>query len=119
MEKKLYGVQIVLRHSVQDHGTVLEQKYEEMVLAVKAQDPDEAFAKAEKYAEKYCDAYENPDGDTVKIEVAVVPDCFEAYDEEDGVTELYSKFYSGEGKPCGPDELFSLRYKEFNEPRER
>ncbi len=120
MEKKLYGVQIVLRHSVYNHGTVLEQKYEEMVLAVKAKDSDEAFAKAEKYAGRYCDdEHENPYGETVKTEIAAVLDCFEAFDEEDGVTELYSKVYSDEGKPCGPDELFSLRYKEFNAPMER
>ncbi len=117
MERKLYGIKIVLRHSVQNHETVLERKYEEIVLAIKAQDPDEAFAKAEKYAREYCNEHENPYGDTVKIELAAVLDCFEAFDEEDGVTELYSKFYSNEGKPCAPDELFSLREKQFNGAR--
>ncbi len=112
-----YEIKLIFCYTVRNEATVLEQKYEESIVSVKAETPDEVFKKAEKYAEEYCEEYENPDGDLVKIEVFSISDCFEIYDEEDGVTEIYSKFYTHEGKPCGPDELWPLRYREFNAPR--
>lgn len=109
-----YGIKIIFRHTVQDKTTVLEQKYEEMIVSVKAETLDEVFAKAEKYAKEYYDEHMNMDGNRVKCEVLSISDCFEIFDEEGDVTEIYSKFYTTEGKPCTSDELRSLRYREFN-----
>ena len=68
----------------------------------------------------------NPKGQIVKTEKIDFIDCFLAFDEEDGVQEVYSTtfnnkssllendFYRAITAQCDADELFDLRYEEFN-----
>ena len=68
----------------------------------------------------------NPKGQKVKTEKIDFIDCFLVFDEEDGVQEVYSTtfnnksslsendFYKSITAQCDADELFDLRYEEFN-----
>ncbi len=112
--KKLYGVKIIMRSAVEKENHTIEYFYEELIVSVNAENIDDVFYKARKYAEGYCDEHENPYGETVKTEIYNISDCFEIFDEEDDVREVYSKFYFKDGTECSSEELKALRYKEFN-----
>lgn len=115
MEKKLYGVKVILHSMVRDKDNiVIQNSYEEMILSVKAENFDSAFEKAEKYAKGYCVDYENPYGDTVSTEILDFSDAFESFNEDDGVTEVYSNHYYEDGKECSRDDLKAFLNKEFN-----
>ena len=118
-----YGVKIVYTYTV---GKSSRKFYEESVLSINAESFDEAYEKAETYASKGLDEHLNPHGETVKAEKFELIDCFVAMDEEDEVYEIYSafknnktsleesKFYEALTAQCDVEELYDLRYKEFN-----
>ena len=118
-----YGVKLIYTYSVSDDR---KKYYEESILSVDAESFDEAYKKAEKYAKEYCDEHLNPNGELVKTEKFELLDCFLAFDEENGVQELYSaitknktslceeEFYRAITGQCDAEELYELRYEEFN-----
>lgn len=118
----MYGVKCIYKHTVSD-GSVF---YEEQILTVMASSFDEAFERARKYAAAQCNEHINPMGDTVKTEVQSIPNCFFAFDDEDGIREVYSNtvknkfgltesdFLASLVSECTEDEMYSLRYDEFN-----
>ncbi len=122
--KNLYGVKIIYQHTVDDDkGTTF---FEEQILTVIANSFDEAYQHAEKYAKETCDNHLNPQGQNVNMKVYSIADCFLAFDEEDGIREVYSMIVQNKTKlsndefidiltnGCTKDELYILRYKEFN-----
>ena len=67
--------------------------YEESVVILRAESFDDAYKKAEIYAKDMCDCdYINVYGEQVKTELVDIVDCFIVYEEEDGVTEVYSRW---------------------------
>ncbi len=91
---RIYGVKILYR--IEAGADVF---YEESVVRVQAGSFDEAFRKAEEYAQGECmDEYENPYGETVRQSVAQIVDCFEAFDSEGDVQEVYSRILFGAGR---------------------
>ncbi|MBQ9134047.1 MAG: DUF4288 domain-containing protein [Clostridia bacterium] len=118
-----YGVKVICTYSV---GENCRKYYEQSVLSVNADSFDEAYKKAEKYVNKNCDEHTNPNGECVKTEKVEFLDCFLAMDEEEDVQEIYAaytknktplkeeEFYNVITDQCHPDELYDLRYAEFN-----
>lgn len=121
-ELSLYGVKIMYTYLVDNK----KRFYEEMIVSVKASSFDEAYSKADKYAQQNCDEHLNPNGETVKTLGYELLDCFLAFDAENDICEIYSmytnnksqltddEFYEAITTQCAPDELYDLRYKEFN-----
>ena len=67
--------------------------YEESVVMLWAESFDDAYKKAEIYAKDMCGCdYINICGETVKTELVDIVDCFIVYEEENGVTEVYSRY---------------------------
>ena len=102
--------------------------YEESIVRVKAESSDEAYEKAEAHALGICsDEYINVYGDQVKTELVDIADCFQAFDEEDGVQEIYSRtvtkragmdekeWFRALSDGCTAQEMLSLRDRELNE----
>ena len=120
--KSMYGVKCVYKHTVTD-GSVF---YEEQILTVMAESFDEAIERARKYADFQCGEHTNPMGDAVKTELHSMPNCFLAFDDEDGVREVYSNtvknklglternFLASLLQECTKEEMYPLRYAEFN-----
>ena len=82
-----YSVKILIRHAVETGEAFIE----ESIILLDADTFDEAYLKAEKYAEEneICESYKNMAGKWVKSEVLSLVDCFAVYEDED-VTEVYS-----------------------------
>ena len=118
-----YGVKLLLTHSV---GNAPQRFYEEMIVLVQADDPEQAFEKAEAYAATYDSTYTNPRHETVTITAVEALDCFEACDSEDGVQEVYSHFFINRGllseeryyemltDTCDANDLYPLRNILYN-----
>lgn len=118
-----YGVKGIYTRSV---GEGENNYYEECVFSVKATSFDEACEKAEKYAAKTLGEYRNPSGILVKVEKFEVLDCFLAFDEEEDVQEIYSAFIKNSSslnekdfyaiitERCSAENLYDLRFSEFN-----
>lgn len=118
-----YGVKIIFTYSVEPNN---QKFYEESIYLVDAESFEDAYNKAEEYTKKFDVEHINPKGKKVKIEKIDFVDCFLAFDEEDGVQEVYSTtfknksslsendFYKTITVQCDADELFNLRYKKFN-----
>ena len=82
--------------------------------------------KAEEHTKDFELEHTNPKGQKVKTEKIDFIDCFLAFDEEDGVQEIYSTtlknklslseedFYKAITSQCDVDEMYDLRYDEFN-----
>ena len=95
---------------------------------MKADSFDEAYQHAEKYAVEACDDHINPYGQRVRTEIYGITDCFLAFDEEYGVREVYSTITRNKTNlsndefvdmlvyQCDKNELYILRYEEFNKP---
>ena len=108
-----YGVKVIYTYSV---GKDCRKFYEEQILSVKA----------EQYVAGYDAEHTNPKGELVKTVKVDFADCFLAFDEEGDVQEIYSsitknktslideQFYIAIKNQCTNEELFDLRYKEFN-----
>lgn len=119
-----YGVKVLFTYSVEPDK---RKFYEESIYLVEAESFDDAYDKAEKYADGFEAEHINPKGQKVKTEKIDFVDCFIAVDEENGVQEVYSsmfknrtlleedEFYSAITTQCDAEELFDLRYREFNE----
>lgn len=118
-----YGVKIIFTYSVEPDN---QKFYEESIYLVDAESFEDAYNKAEEYTKKIDVEHINPKGEKVKTEKIDFIDCFLAFDEEDGVQEVYSTtfknksplsendFYKAITVKCDADELLDLRYKEFN-----
>jgi len=116
MNKDLFGVKLVYKYVV--HSQKPQVLYEEQVLKISADSFDDAYQKAENYAEEYIDKYTNSGGDTVEISLYKAVDCFKCYEEENGIQEVYSGFFKADEKalnsitsPCEAEELRILRHK--------
>lgn len=118
---RIYGVKILYR--IEAGADVF---YEESLVRVEAHSFDEAFKKAEEYAQGECmDEYENPYGETVRQRVAAIVDCFEAFDSAGDVQEVYSRIMHGAGKDerelaeelgdrADSAQMMSIRVREYN-----
>ena len=118
-----YGVKVIYTYSV---GKDCRKFYEEQILSVNAESFDEAYEKAEQYTAEYDTEYTNPNGELVKKEKVEFVDCFLAFDEEGDVQEIYSsttknktsltdeQFYIAISNQCTNEELYGLRYEDFN-----
>ena len=118
-----YGVKVIYTYSV---GEDCRKFYEEQILSVNAESFDDAYEKAEQYTSEYDTDHTNPKGEMVKTEKVEFVDCFLAFDEEGDVQEIYSsttqnktsltdeQFYIAISNQCTNEELYDLRYEEFN-----
>ena len=118
-----YGVKVILTYSVEPDN---RKFYEESIYLVDAETFDDAYEKAEEYTREFDLEYTNPKGQKVKTEKIDFIDCFLAFDEEDGVQEIYSAtlknesslsdedFYEAITNQCDAEEMYDLRYDEFN-----
>ena len=102
-----FGVKVLHTYVV---GNERERFCEELILRVKAESFDEAYAKAEKYMKDYVCDYINLDDKRVRTSNIELVDCFLAYDSEGDVQEMYSSFFTEEGKL--PRELIKAEKKE-------
>ena len=118
-----YGVKVIFTYSVEPDNRIF---YEETIYLVDAESFDNAYEKAEKHTKDIDLEYTNPKGQKVKTEKIDFVDCFLAFDEEEDVQEIYSstmknktslseeEFYNVIKSQCDVDEMYDLRYKEFN-----
>lgn len=118
-----YGVKVIYTYSV---GEDCKKFYEEQILSVNAESFDDAYEKAEQYTSEYDTEHTNPKGEMVKTEKVEFVDCFLAFDEDGDVQEIYSsttqnktsltdeQFYIAISNQCTNEELYDLRYEEFN-----
>lgn len=118
-----YGVKVIFTYSVEPDN---QKFYEESIYLVDAEYFDDAYKKLEEHTKDFDLEHINPKGQKVKTEKIDLIDCFIAFDEEDGVQEVYSTtfnnksslsendFYKAITAQCDADELFDLRYEEFN-----
>ena len=119
-----YGVKVIFTYSVEPNN---RKFYEESVYLVDAETFDNAYEKAEEYIKVFDREHINPKGQRVKTEKIDFVDCFLAMDEENGVQEVYSTifknksslsenaFYDAITVQCDAEELFDLRFQEFNQ----
>ena len=118
-----YGVKVILTYSVEPDS---RKFYEESIYLVDAESFEDAYEKAEEYTRGFDLEHTNPKGQKVKTEKIDFVDCFLAFDEEDGVQEIYSAtlknesslsdedFYETITNQCDAEEMYDLRYDEFN-----
>lgn len=118
-----YGVKVIFTYSVEPDN---QKFYEESIYLVEAESFDDAYKKAKEYTNDIDMEYTNPRGQKVKTENVDFADCFLAFDEEDGVQEIYSTifknisslpeedFYKVITNQCDAEEMYDLRYEEFN-----
>ena len=118
-----YGVKVVYTYSV---GEKKKKYYEEQILLVDADSFVEAYKKAEAYISEYDTEYINPAKEIVKTEKIEMLDCFEAFDADGDVQEIYSsttknrsslteeEYYQVITDQCEADEMYDLRYGKFN-----
>ena len=82
--------------------------YEESIVLLKAESFDEAYEKAEIHAKDACEyEYVNLYGDAVKTELVDIADCFQAFDEDGGVQEVYSRTLKNR-TPLNEEEFIDL-----------
>ena len=118
-----YGVKVIHTHTVGEND---QRYYEELILRVEADSFDDAYEKAEAFISEYDTEYINPAKEIVKTENIELLDCFEAFDAEGDVQEIYSsttknrsslteeEYYQLITDQCEADEMTDLRYEEFN-----
>lgn len=119
-----YGVKMIHTHTVGDED---RRFYEELILGVEAQSFDEAYEKAERYMENSICDYTNIYGQRVKTLRIEAVDCFLAFDPEEDVQELFSRFtvnntslpeteyYRLLREGCTEEDLRPLRNIEFSD----
>ena len=82
--------------------------YEESIVLLKAESFDAAYEKAEAHALGVCsDEYINVYGEPVKTELVDIVDCFQAFDEDNGVQEVYSRILKNR-TPMNEEEFIDL-----------
>ncbi len=118
-----YSVKVMFTYSIEPDN---RKFYEETIYLVDAKSFDDAYEKTEEYTKKFDLEHINPKGQKVKTEKVDFVDCFLAFDEEDGVQEIYSAilknksslseedFYEAITNQCDAEEMYDLRYYEFN-----
>lgn len=118
-----YGVKVIFTYSVEPDD---KKFYEESIYLVEAESSDDAYKKVEEYTKDFDLEYTNPKGQSVKTEKIDFLDCFFAFDEENGVQEIYSStfnnksilsekdFYEVITNQCNVEEMYALRYEKFN-----
>ena len=119
MNYQMYGVKLLFKYTVND-----EIFYEESIIKVSADSFDNAYEKAERYAEERLDKeHINPDGDKVIMSFSGAVDCFMICDDNEDIEEVYSSFMKKPdtmsekehfellSKSCTKEEMNALRYK--------
>ena len=118
-----YGVKIIHTYVV---GNDEQRFYEEIILKVTAASFDEAFDKAETYMSTEPCEYTNTEGKTVKTLKIEAVQCFEAFESEGDVQEIFSAFsvnrtraseedyYAAISDSCDEADCRPLRNAEFN-----
>ena len=118
-----YGVKVIFTYSVEPDN---RKFYEETIYLVDAESFDDAYKKTEEYTKGFDLERINPKRQKVKTEKIDFVDCFLAFEEENGVQEIYStifknefslsedEFYNAITNQCNVDEKYDLRYEEFN-----
>lgn len=118
-----YGVKVIFTYSVEPDN---QKFYEESIYLVDAESFDDAYKKAEEHTKDFDLEHINPKGQKVKTEKIDLIDCFLAFDEEDGAQEVYSTtfknksplseedFYKAITNQCAAEEMYDMRYDEFN-----
>lgn len=118
-----YGVKVIFTYSAEPDN---RKFYEESIYLVDAESFDDAYEKAEEYTRGFDLEHTNTKGQKVTTEKIDFVDCFLAFDEEDGVQEVYSttfqnksslteeEFYEAITNQCDADGMYDLRYEEFN-----
>ncbi len=114
----LYGVKVLYSYIVGERD---ERFYEISIFTVQAESFDESFEKVEKYLnEVHTPSYLNTNGENVHVSFELL-DSFSIYDDEDGITEVYSAHVRNTSTlpeeeykkmliaQCGADELVPLR----------
>ena len=118
-----YGLKIIYRMTAGSRVF-----YEESIVLLKAESFDAAYEKAEAHALGVCsDEYINVYGEPVKTELVDIVDCFQAFDEDNGVQEVYSRTTTNRTgmdeaewigvitEDCTAEEMTPLRNRELNE----
>ncbi len=118
-----YGVKVIFTYSVEPDN---RKYYEESIYLVDAESFDDAYKKAKEHTKSIDFEHINPKGQKVKTENVNFADCFLSFDEENGVQEIYSTvfkntsslreedFYKAITNQCTTEEMYDLRYEEFN-----
>ena len=84
---RIYGMKLLYRIEAGE-----DVFFEEAVVRIQARSFEDAFQKAENYAQGECmDEYTNPYGERVRKRVESVRHCFEAFDETGDIQEIYSR----------------------------
>ena len=117
-----YGVKAIRTIVIGDN----EQRfYEELILRIDAISFDDAYEKASQYLKNADLHYVNIEGKKVETIYIETIDCFLAYEQQDGVQEVYSAFYANKStlsedayyraltSPCDEAEMYPLRNQEF------
>jgi hypothetical protein len=123
MKNMKYSVKVIFTYSVEPDN---RKFYEESIYLVDAESFEDAYEKAEEYTRGFDLEHTNLKCQKVKTEKIDFIDCFLAFDEEDGVQEIYSatlknksslseeEFYQAITNQCDAEEMYDLRYDEFN-----
>ncbi len=102
----MYGIKIILKKSLENSN---DADFEEIILTVRDDNMELALKKAEEYAKGYCKDYLNAYGKKVVTEIYYISDVFEAFDEdENGVSEVYSKYITSSGEEYEREYLKTL-----------
>lgn len=116
----LYSVKVLYTYVVGDNRKTF---YETSILSVEASSFDQAYEKVEHYVRNGETEHINPNGEMVKTVKVDLLDCFMAFDEMDGVREIYSSttrncgglseeaFYNAITYQCDVEDTLDLRYK--------
>lgn len=114
----LYGVRVLFTNSV---GDCDERFYEISIFTVQAESALEAFEKLEKHLQAvHTGSYLNTKEENVRVSFEIL-DSFSIYDDENGITEVYSAYVRNHStlseeeykkvltSQCEADELVPLR----------
>lgn len=121
MTNNLYSIKIIYKYTVTDKEN--HTFFEEQIITVKTSSFDDAYKKAEEFANQQCDEYLSIENCKIKIEIYSLADCFLVYiDDYNDICEVYScikrnttcltdKQYADElSKQCSADEMYILRH---------
>ncbi|MBR1442985.1 MAG: DUF4288 domain-containing protein [Firmicutes bacterium] len=87
----MYSVKAIMQCYINDEPS---ESYEELILMIDSDSPEEAKAKAEKYLLEYSEAYIGAEGDNVSWKkVGIYEPPFEINGDGKGVCEVYAQYF--------------------------
>ena len=119
-----YGVKVMFTYSVEPDNRTF---YEESIYLVDAESFEDAYQKAENYTKDFDTEHTNPKGQKVTTQTIDLIDCFLAFEDDNGVQEIYSAtfnnktslsekdFYHALTVSCDAEELSDFRYQQLNQ----